>query len=197
MKKQTIPLETIQEATITYVAEYGLENVTTKKVALSLGISEGTIFYHFPNKKALLTACLYYIDSQIDQALKTVPFRGLNISKNIRNMWYTYFSYLVTHSSYTKFYRQFRQSSYYSREVMAGQNQSFSFFVKVIQKNAQYFGFNPEFYWVFIIETTLTFAIRVADGDLPGTPKDIDRIYSLISHGFIGNLDIKKRGPKP
>lgn len=192
MKKQTITPEMLKEATIAYVAEYGLENVTTKKVALSIGISEGTIFNNFPNKKVLLCECFSYIDIQIDQALQSVSFRGLNISKKVKGLWYAYFKYLVEHSAYAKFYRQFRQSSYYDKDVIINQSNSFSFFSKFIKKNVQYFGFNPDFYWTFLIETTLNFAVRVADGDLPGTPKDIDRIYGLISHGFIGNLKLIK-----
>ena len=183
----------IQEATIDYVAAYGLENVTTKKVALAMGISEGTIFNNFPNKKTLLVECLYYIDTKIDDVLKSIPFQGINISKSIYNLWSTYFNYLVEHASYAKFYRQFRQSSYYKDEVIAGQDRSFSFFTRLIHQNVKYFGFNTDFYWVFIIETTLNFAVRVADGDLPGTQKDIERIYGLISHGFIGSLRIGKK----
>lgn len=179
----------IKAATIAYVAAYGLENVTTKKVATAMGISEGTIFNNFPNKKVLLVECLYHIDNQIDAVFRNLPSFSPNLSKGIRNFWYVYFDYMVTHSDYAKFYRQFRQSSYYDETVVAGQDKSFSFFAKLISKNACYFGFNPHFYWTFIIETTLNFAIRVADGTLPGTPKDIERIYGLISYGFIGNLN--------
>lgn len=193
MKKQTITPEMIKEATISYAAEYGLENVTTKKVALSIGISEGTIFNNFPNKKALLTACLHYIDRQVDSALKAVVYDGLNIKKNIRLLWFAYFNYFVEHWPYAKFYRQFRQSSYYDMEAKIGQNSSFSFFARFAKNNSHFFNFNQDFYWTFLIETTLDFAVRVAEGTLPGTPKDIERIYGLITYGFIGNLKLGKK----
>lgn len=183
----------IKESTISYVAEYGLENLTTKKVAVSMGISEGTIFNNFPSKKVLLSECLYYIDAQIDEVLKSVSFRGLNPAKMVRHLWFSYFNYLITHGTYAKFYLSYRQSSYYNSDVISGQDQSYSFFVTLIQKNIRYFGFNPDFYWVFIIETSLNFAVRIVDGDLPGTPRDIERIYCLISHGFIGNLKLGKK----
>lgn len=178
----------IKEATISYVAAYGLENVTTKKVATAMGISEGTIFNNFPSKKILLVECLYHIDNQIDAVFHDVPFHGINLAKNINHIWHAYFEYLVTHGDYARFYRQFRQSSYYDASVIAGQDKSFSFFTSLISKNVHRFGFNPDFYWTYIIETTLNFAIRVVDGTLPGTPKDVERIYGLICYGFIGNL---------
>lgn len=84
-------------------------------------------------------------------------------------MWFAYFYYFVEHWPYAKFYCQFRQSSYYDEEVMDGQGKSFSFFSKFLKQNAHRFGFCPDFYWVFIIETTLNFAVRVANGTLSGT----------------------------
>lgn len=193
MKKQTITPDMIKEATILYVSEYGLENVTTKKVALSMGISEGSIFHNFPNKKALLTECLCHIDRQIDEVLKTVPINGLKITKTIRNLWFAYFDYLTRHKSYAKFYRQFRQSSYYTDEVKELQSQSFTFFSRFLKNHAKYFGFDPNFYWVFLLETTLNFAVHVADGELPGTPRDVERIYRLVSHGFLGSLNFMRK----
>lgn len=186
MKKQTINTDEIIEATINYVAEHSLENVTTKKIATNLGISEGSIFNYFPSKKALLTSCLNYIDSKIDGVLKSAPFQGLSIKKNLKGMWMCYFLFLIENGNYSKFYRQFRQSSYYDADVIHGQDSSYSFFTKIIQKNIHLLGFNPDFYWVYIIETTLNFAIRIVDGELPGEPKDIERIYNLMSHGFVG-----------
>lgn len=175
----------IKEATITYVAEHGLENLTTKKIALSMNISEGTIFNNFSSKKELLAECLYYIDRKIDQIFESIPFHGLNVSKTIRELWFSYFDFLVAHGSYAKFYRQYRQSSYYTEEVITGQDDSYSFFITVIQKNAHIFGFNPDIYWVFIIETTLNFAIRVADGQFPGDRKTAECFYKLITHGIL------------
>ena len=194
MKKQTITPESIIEATILYVANNGLENVTTKKVALDMGISEGTIFNNFASKKALLEACLFYIDRQVDAVLKGISFKEIHITKIIRKMWFAYFYYFVEHWPYAKFYCQFRQSSYYDEEVMDGQGKSFSFFSKFLKQNAHRFGFCPDFYWVFIIETTLNFAVRVANGTLSGTPEDVERIYGLISHGFLGSLKLINPG---
>lgn len=183
----------IKEATIHYVATYGLENTTTKKVAMSMGISEGTIFHNFPSKAVLFSECLYYIDNQIDPLLKVSPGELLHPSHAIHDLWLRYFTFLIEHGHYAKYYRQYRQSSYYNADVIAGQYPSYSFFVKLIHQNSHFFKFNHDFYWVFIIETTLNFAVRIVDGDLPGTPEDIERIYGLISHGIIGNMSFKKK----
>ena len=155
-----------------------------------MGISEGTILKNFKNKKALLHACLYYIDRQVDVVLKGVSFQEIHITKIISKMWYAYFYYFVEHWHYARYYCQFRQSSYYDEEVMKGQKKSFSFFSEFLRLNAHRFGFCPDYYWVFIIETTLNFAVRVANGTLSGTPEEVERIYGLISNGFLGSLKL-------
>lgn len=186
MRKQTITPEMIIEATISYVATYGLENISTKKIASSIHISEGTIFNNFSTKRILLVSCLNYIDGKIDAELKQAPSYGLNLKKHMKAMWYSYFHFLASHRDYTKFYIQFRQSSYYDEETIKGQDNSYNFFTKIIQKNIRLLGFNPDFFWTYIIESTMNFALHVADGGLPDTPKDIDRIFNLMAYGFIG-----------
>lgn len=191
MKKIKITSDEIIEITIKYVANYSLENVTTKKIADEMGISEGTIFNRFKNKSDLLINCLYYIDRKIDAAIGDSSIAILNISGSVKKLWYKYFAFLVEHSEYAKYYRQFRHSSYYTSDVIKGQDESFSLFVKLIKKNLDLVGFNLDIFWVYVIENTLNFAIRVADGEIPKTKRNIERIYNLMAKGFIGNLTIK------
>ncbi len=190
MNKIKISTDDIIETTIDYVAKYGLENTTTKKVADIMQISEGTIFNRFKSKKELLSECLYYIDRNIDAEIGNSKISIFDISGSIKKLWYKYFNYLLAHPSYSKFYRQFRQSSFYTDDVIKGQDKSFSKFVQLIQKNLDLIGFNTDILWVYVIETTLNFAIRVADGDIANTPKNIALIYKFLSKGFMGNLHL-------
>lgn len=176
----------IQDATISCVAEIGLENFTTKKAADMMGISEGTIFNNYPNKAALLVDCLYSIDSEIDATLKAVPFHVSDFSDSIHTMWSASFKYLITHGDNASFYFQFRRSSYYTTEVMQGQNKSFGFFTKFLMIYMKFFKINPDIFWVFMIETTINFAIRFAHGNLEPTDENIESVYKLIMNGING-----------
>lgn len=135
MNTTKISNEEMLEATIKYVSQYGLENVTTKKIAVTMGISEGTILNRYKNKKALLIECLYYIDKQIDSAIGKSKISILNLPESIKKLWYKYFKFLVNNASYSKYYRSFRHSSYYDEDVIKGQDKSFSLFVTLIKKN--------------------------------------------------------------
>lgn len=190
MNKSKISSEEIIENTIKYVAAYGLENVTAKKIAETMNISEGSIFNRFATKTKLLTECLYYIDRKIDTAIGDSKISILDLNGSVKKLWYKYFSFLVEHKDYAKFYRQFRQSSYYTPEVIKGQDESFSLFVKIIRKNLNLVGFNTDLLWVYVIETTLNFAVRIADGDIPKTRKNVERIYNLMARGFMGNFKL-------
>lgn len=190
-KKQINPID-IMEETIHLVSELGLENLATKKISVACGISEGSLFNYFANKNDLLVKCLYYVDTEIDQVLSEVPIHLLNLKKTIRSLWFAYFNYLIDHGDYAKFYRQFRHSSYYTDEVIKGQDKSFSFFTGFLKKVVPTLQINTDIFWVFVIETTLNFAVRVADGQLPRTDKDIEKYFSLITSGIGGVLKSQK-----
>jgi AcrR family transcriptional regulator len=51
-------VDAILEATIQVLVAAGKERLTTTHVALRAGVSVGTMYQYFPNKSALLTACL-------------------------------------------------------------------------------------------------------------------------------------------
>lgn len=184
MRKQTIDTNSITEMTIQLVADNGLENVSAAKVAARLGISEGSIFHYFSTKHDLLTACFYSIDRQVDDVLHKVPFQGLSFEKNAHALWEAYINYFIAHGNYAKFYLQFRHSAFYTKDVIAGQNKSFSFFTKLIGKNASIFGINTDILWVYIIETSLNFVVRIVDNSLPSGHEDRQAMYNLLFFGI-------------
>lgn len=188
MRKKIISPETIMLSTIHIVAKDGLENLSTRKVAAESGISDGCMFNYFKSKTDLLIQCLYFIDRQIDAELSTVHFNMLSPKKSIRELWFNYFNFLISHGDYARFYRQFRHSSYYNAEVVEGQNKSFSFFVKLIKNVSPLFNINMDIFWVYIIETTLDFAVRVADKQLPCEESDKEKYFALFANGISGVL---------
>lgn len=188
MRTKQIDPEKIIQKTIHISANLGLENLSTKKVSTACEISEGSLFNYFKNKNELLVQCLYSIDHDIDAVLSDVPINILEIKKTIRNLWFSYFNYLIQHGDNAKFYRQFRHSSYYTDEVIKGQDKSFSFFTGFLAKVLPSFQINTDIFWVYVIETTLNFAVRVVDGQLPSSDKDIEKYFSLIVNGINGFL---------
>jgi AcrR family transcriptional regulator len=71
-KRSTTTVEAILEATIQVLIESGKERLTTTRVAMRAGVSVGTLYQYFPNKSALLQACLKRHMGEISAAIEQV-----------------------------------------------------------------------------------------------------------------------------
>lgn len=64
------------EATRAVVAESGYSHATTRAIAEAAGVSEGTIYRHFPDKVALFLAAVIDANAPIIDALSQLPARA-------------------------------------------------------------------------------------------------------------------------
>jgi AcrR family transcriptional regulator len=75
-------VDAILEATIQVLLELGKERLTTTKVALRAGVSIGTLYQYFPNKRSLLKATLEQhldeITEAVEQACRQNKGKALN-----------------------------------------------------------------------------------------------------------------------
>jgi AcrR family transcriptional regulator len=70
--RSTASVEAILEATIQVLLHEGKERLTTTRVALRAGVSVGTLYQYFPNKKALLQAALKRHLDEVAEAVEQV-----------------------------------------------------------------------------------------------------------------------------
>src|ERR1700734_636323 len=56
--RATVTVEAISEATIQILLGFGLDGLTTTRVADRAGVSVGTLYQYYPNKQSLLFAVL-------------------------------------------------------------------------------------------------------------------------------------------
>lgn len=68
--RSTATVDAILEATIQVLLELGKERLTTTKVAFRAGVSIGTLYQYFPNKRALLKATLERHLDEISEAVE-------------------------------------------------------------------------------------------------------------------------------
>jgi AcrR family transcriptional regulator len=68
--RSTASVDALLEATIQVLRNAGKEGLTTTKVAMRAGVSVGTLYQYFPNKRALLQAALRRHLSEIAEAVE-------------------------------------------------------------------------------------------------------------------------------
>jgi AcrR family transcriptional regulator len=75
-RRATETKEEILEAAVEVFSKYGYSGSTTKKIAESAGISEGTIYNYFKNKRDLLLHIIKNYFNQIRKTVQKIPTEG-------------------------------------------------------------------------------------------------------------------------
>ena len=70
--RSTASVEALLEATIHVLLRVGKDRLTTTRVALRAGVSVGTLYQYFPNKRALLQAALRRHLEQVARAIENI-----------------------------------------------------------------------------------------------------------------------------
>jgi AcrR family transcriptional regulator len=69
--RSTVTVEAISEATIQVLLSHGAERLTTTRVADRAGVSVGTLYQYYPNKRALLFAMFEDHMNKVARAVET------------------------------------------------------------------------------------------------------------------------------
>jgi AcrR family transcriptional regulator len=70
--RSSASVDAILQATLQVLVAVGKERLTTTRVALRAGVSVGTLYQYFPNKSALLQACLRHHMDRVTEAIEQV-----------------------------------------------------------------------------------------------------------------------------
>ncbi|WP_313476471.1 TetR/AcrR family transcriptional regulator [Stutzerimonas kunmingensis] len=79
MASRTKTRDRIIEASLGLFNAQGERNVTTNHIAAHLGISPGNLYYHFPNKQAIVAELFGQYESRVDQFLRLPPEREMQV----------------------------------------------------------------------------------------------------------------------
>jgi len=60
-------------AVLTLAEARGVEAVTTQAIAEHLGLTQGAVFRHFPNKEAIFAAVLEWLNSRLEEVFRADP----------------------------------------------------------------------------------------------------------------------------
>ena len=175
-------------------AEFGMYGMTSKVIAKKCGCSEGVIFKHFNTLEELKKEVYYDIDSEIYQSIKNVDFDEKDIKSSVWKIWNKYFEFLLSNPVKTKYYKNFRSSNLYVSHDHSEDNDHYYTIMSAINSISEKFGLyqkiNYDVLWFFIIDNSLSFAMRISDGTIENTQKNKQTIFNIIFNQIINELKV-------
>ena len=173
-------------------AENGMYGMTSKAISKKCECSEGVIFKHFNTLDELKKQVYYNIDSEIYQSIKNVSIDESDIKSSVRNIWNKYFDFLLNNPTKTKYYKNFRNSNLYISHDHADDNDHYRTIMSAINEISERFGLykkiSYDVLWFFIIDNSLSFAMRISDGSIENTEKNKQTIFNIIFNQIIEEL---------
>lgn len=99
--------ERIVFTTIDVINEFGVQSVSTREIAKREGISESTIFKHFPRKNDLLIAVLEYFSKYDDDIFKSPILKKMKAREAIIYFVESYATYYENYPAITSLTQAF------------------------------------------------------------------------------------------
>ncbi len=87
----------IIQATISVMAEHGLEGTTTRRIADKVGVSEPALYKYFSGKKALLLEALDEVGNRFFRILSQAGDTEGDVSDRIFNMSAAFYGFVMDH----------------------------------------------------------------------------------------------------
>lgn len=97
----------ILNATDCLMAEYGVQYLSTHKIAKQAGVSVGTIYLYFKDKDDLLNQLVLYLFDQFNQAMALEYDESLPLFEQYKRQWQAYFSFMQQHPNTVKNMHQY------------------------------------------------------------------------------------------
>jgi AcrR family transcriptional regulator len=177
----------LMQSVIKIVAENGLENTTTKKVAALSGVSEVTLFRVFQNKNRLIFETFAYAEDELcREILSALPILSkLDLEQEIRcrQFFAQCWKYLMEHLDFSQFYLRFYHSAYfaaYKEDRMKTGQQSL---IERVQSQLKGLPDNRETKLLLtqLLDTVLNFASRVAGGEWKDDDETAESVFQLLA----------------
>ncbi len=86
--------EQIKRAALEIIGEEGLHNLSTRKLAKKIGLTEGAIFRHFAVKRDILTAIMDDVARDLISSLRNIVMSPVNSKEKMFNYLHTNVNYL-------------------------------------------------------------------------------------------------------
>src|SRR5699024_7375181 len=143
-------VERIKNKAIEMIAKEGLEGFGVNKLAAKVGLSVGTIYVYFKNKKEILTILCYEVSTRILTASTKGLEPDMDFKKGMRLQWENRYEFYRRYPMEVEFIERIRYTSIYKSiegKLTDKYGKLLGSFIKTAEKNGQLAKMPFEVYW--------------------------------------------------
>lgn len=183
------------QAAIKAVRLYGVDGVRMQHIGQIAHATPSSIYLYFKGKEDLLRVCYEQIDYEIAHLLNKGVRDAVKQPQPIqaevlRNVWKTYWRWLIDHPDETIFFHYYRDWSGFPEYDMSRDISHFEPFTGMMREVlAHHPGLDsmpPIYLWLYWIDGTVMYAKYVAQGVFPDTPEMENFVLHLLTGGVRG-----------
>lgn len=174
----------ILDAVVNKGAKYGVDNVSTIQIAKKCGITEPTIFVHFKTKTNLLYQAYLYVEKKLDDEF----FFNQEIQTeepDVYKVWMQMFDFFQKNQTVTKYFDSYRHYSFYNPDDDSDYDEKhMEVFYKLIDRKKSFSKAEMLILMIHIIDSTVNYAVKMAEGKIPSDDATKKFIFDLIIGGI-------------
>ena len=113
--------EKVIAAAVQLFVTQGFDKVSTADISKAAGVATGTMFHHFASKDEIIIAA--YRAAKQSFISQTIHQEAAgSVREDLQLMWYKLVDWALSNPDQFHYMRQFSNSPYYNKEIMAGDN---------------------------------------------------------------------------
>ena len=172
----------LMEGAIKAVAEYGLEGLTTRSIEKQCKLKDSYIYRYFEDKEDLLKKAFIKEDKTligvIEHYFPIMQDDTLDFRERCFSLWKPCWQYLVSRPDVCRFYVRYYFSTYFKRQAF---NEHLNICENLVDKVRDSFAkeVNVEMLLHHILETMLTYSMKVALGEMSNTDEVSEMAFNF------------------
>lgn len=173
----------LMDGAIKAVSEHGLEGLTTRSIEQQCKLKDSYIYRYFEDKEDLLKKSFIKEDTTliavIEHYFPIMYDDKLSFKDRCYSLWQPCWQYLVSRPDVCRFYVRYYYSTYFKEQAVSEHLKICS---TLIDKMRDAFpdSVNVEMISHHILETMLSYGMKVSMGDMENSPKTSDSIFTII-----------------
>ncbi len=122
--------EQILQTALRLFTEHGFRGTSTAEISKQAGVATGTLFHHFKSKEELIEELYLSAKAELAENLQAARSGVAEPDKTIKQFWFAYVEWTISHESQYRFFKHCEASPYISESVREKGMANFAFILE-------------------------------------------------------------------